>query len=308
MAPATRERVLAAIEELGYMPDLTARSLRLKRTNTITVFVPDIVNPFFGLLLTGAQDEALQAGYDLLIYHTGGHRELERKALQLALSGRADAMIGVPYDLERADLKPLTLRGIPTAMLARASELDPDRTSGIDLVDVPSEAAAVMLVEHLVARGHTRIAIINGRAGTPPQINRENGYRQVLLRHGIPIDEGLIYNGDFDESTGYTRMVEVLARPDRPTAVFAATDSIAIGAMIASREAGVRIPEQIAIGGIDDIPAARLVSPALTTVNQHHDQLGRELVRLVLSRLHDPHPGPGRTVTGRFDLMVREST
>ena len=308
MAPATRERVLAAIAELDYTPDLTARSLRLKRTNTITVFVPDLVNPYYGMLLAGAQDEASEAGYDLMIYHTSGRGDLERRALQIALSGRADAVIGVPYDLDGPDLSPLLLRGIPVAMLSPADRIDPDRTTTIDLVDVPGLTGAISVVEHLIERGHTRIAIINGRIGTPQQRHRETGFRQAMARHGIPVDEELVINGTFDEESGYARMMELIARPARPTAVFATSDMIAIVAMIACRNAGLRIPQDMAIGGIGDIPVARLVSPALTTVNQQHPRLGRELVRLAISRLHDPQLGPGRTVVGSSELVIREST
>ncbi len=308
MAPATRERVLEAIEELGYIPDLTARSLRLKRTNTISVFVPDLVNPFYGMLLAGAQDEATEAGYDLLIYHTAGRRDLEIRALQIVLSGRADAIIGVPYDLDGTDLAPLLLRDIPVALLAPTDRLDPERLTTIDLVDVPGLAGAISVVEHLIERGHTRIAIIKGPIGTPQQRHREKGYRQAMARHGLAVDEDLVINGTFDEETGYARLTELLGRPERPTAVFATSDMIAIGALIACREAGVRVPQDLAIGGIGDIPVARLVSPALTTVNQQHPRLGRELVRLAISRLQNPRLGPGRTIVGSSELIIREST
>lgn len=308
MSQATRERVLEAMGELGYVPDQTAQSLRLRRTMTIAAVVPDIVNPFYGLFIRGVQDEARQHGYDLLTYNTDGHRDLELKALGVALSGRVDGLVGTTFHLDDDDFAPLIRRGIPISLLGGQISFDAYEEPLVDTISVPDDSAARMMVEHLIGRRHTRIAILAGEPGTPPRYNRERGYRRALAGRGIPIDEDLIRDCDFNERGGYEAMLGLLALDPRPTAVFASNDLIAIGALIACRERGVQVPAEIAIGGFDDIPAAALVYPPLTTVSQRNQAIGHQLVRLLAERLRGTYTGPVRTIENGFDLIVREST
>jgi LacI family transcriptional regulator len=308
MTQATRERVLEAMNELGYVPDQTAQSLRLRRTMTIAAVIPDIVNPFYGLLVRGIQDEARQHGYDLLTYNTDGHRDLELKALNVAMSGRVDGLVGTTFHLDAADFAPLLSRGVPIALLGGQVQFEAAQDQPIDIVSIPDDSAARMMVEHLVDRGHTHIAIIAGEPDTPPRFNRERGYRRALSGHGIPIDETLIRGGDFTERGGYEGMLSLLGLDPRPTAVFAANDLIAIGALMACRERGITVPDDIAIGGFDDIPAASLVYPPLTTVSQRNQTTGRQLVRLLTDRLRGSYTGPVRTFENGYDLIVRHST
>ena len=308
MSQATRERVLEAMGELGYVPDQTAQNLRLRRTMTIAAVVPDIVNPFYGLFIRGVQDEARQHGYDLLTYNTDGHRDLELKALGVALSGRVDGLVGTTFHLDETDFAPLLRRGVPICMLGGQMSFDDLDEPLVDTVSVPDDSAARMMVEHLIDRGHTRIAILAGEPDTPPRYNRERGYRRALAGRGIAVDEDLIRDCDFNERGGYDAMLGLLRSDPRPTAVFAANDLIAIGALIACRERGVRVPDDIAIGGFDDIPAAALVYPALTTVSQRNQAIGQQLVRLRAARLRGTYTGPARTIENGFDLIVREST
>ena len=308
MSQATRDRVLEAMGELGYVPDQTAQNLRLRRTMTIAAVVPDIVNPFYGLFIRGVQDEARQHGYDLLAYNTDGHRDLELKALGVALSGRVDGLVGTTFHLDEADFVPLLRRGVPICMLGGQMSLDAFEEPLVDTVHVPDDSAARMMVEHLIDRGHTRIAILAGEPDTPPSSNRERGYRRALAGHRIPVDEALVRDCDFNERGGYEAMLRLLRIDPRPTAVFAANDLIAIGALIACRERGVQVPAEIAIGGFDDIPAAALVYPPLTTISQRNQAIGHQLVRLLADRLRGTYTGPVRSIENGYDLIVREST
>jgi LacI family transcriptional regulator len=308
MTAATRERVQAAIEELGYIPHQTARSLRLQRTRTIGVFVPDIVNPFYGQFVRGVQDAANRHGYDLIAYSTDSRVEAERRVLKSALSGRMDGVIGSTFYLEPEDVGPLTSRGIPVAILGGFMLLERGVDLGVDTSYVSDRRAASTMVGHLIDQGHRRVAVISGEEGSPPQRNRVAGYCDEMHARGLPTDPRWIRTGEFTEPGGYQEMQALLALDPRPTAVFAANDLIAIGAMTACREAGVRIPEDLIIGGLDDIPAAALISPPLTTINQHHLDQGGHLFERVLDRLEGRYTGPGRSSEGEFELIVRQST
>lgn len=307
MTPATRERVLAEIERLGYIPDQTAQNLRRRRTMTIAAVVPDIVNPFYGQFVRGIQLEARQHGYDVLAYDTDGHRDLELKALNVALSGRVDGLVGTMFHLDVEDFAPLVSRGIPVCILGGRVSFS-GRELLFDTVSIRDDQAAEMMVGHLIARGHTRVAVIAGEPDTPPRHSRERGYRAALAAHGIPVDEALVRGGDFTERGGFQEMTALLALDAPPTAVFASNDLIAIGAMIACRERGLRIPEDMAIAGFDDIPAAALVYPPLTTISQRNEAIGRRLVQLLTERLQGTYAGPPRTFSTAYDLIVREST
>lgn len=305
VAPETRERVLAAIAQLRYVPDRTARSLRNRRTSTVAGIIPDITNPFYPAFERGVQDIAEAAGYDLVTWNTDGVGDKERKALRAARESRVAGLIVTPFHLDLDDLLPLAEDGIAVVV---NGEVPYDPTpAGIDVVGIDNAAAAAGAVAYLIERGHTRIGMIAGEEGTPPREGRVRGYEQALRAHALPLDAVLIRHGDFAEAGGYHAAGELLKLPDRPTAVFAANDLMAMGAMIRFREEGVRVPEDIAIVGYDDIPAARLVHPPLTTVAQYPELIGRRAAELVVERLEGRAPAFGRRERLPFDLIVRES-
>ncbi|MDQ5811949.1 MAG: substrate-binding domain-containing protein, partial [Actinomycetota bacterium] len=161
-------------------------------------------------------------------------------------------------------------------------------------------------VEHLIGRGHTRIGMIAGQSG--PRQARVRGYRAALAAHGLPLDESLIRDGDFSEDGGYRAMQSLLDRPHPPTAVFAANDVMAMGALVSIREAGLEVPEDIAVVGFDDIPVARLITPRLTTVAQFQENLGVRAAEMLLERLDGTIPEHGRSEEMPYELVVREST
>jgi LacI family transcriptional regulator len=173
---------------------------------------------------------------------------------------------------------------------------------------VDNAAAAQTAVEHLIERGHTCIGMLTGKEGDPPHYSRIAGYRQALAAKGILYDELLVQSGDFTEGGGYQSMRELLNRDTFLTAVFAANDLIAMGAMLAIREAGMNIPDDIAVVGFDDIPAAKLVHPPLTTIRHHQSQIGRKAAELLFERLNDEAPDTCRAVEMPYELIVRETT
>jgi LacI family transcriptional regulator len=307
LSPETRQRVHDAIAQLHYVPNMAARSLRSQRTFTIAASIPDITTPYYPTFIRGIQDVAQSHGYDVLAYNTDGEREIELQALDAARRGRADGIILPPFHLTLDDLLPILSDGTPITLLGRMQTDERATQFPLDTVYVPGEAAAREVVNYLIARGHTHIGMISGLIATPPREERVRGYRRALAEHHLPLEETLIRGGDFTEDGGYAAMRELIALHPRPTAVFAANDLMAMGALLACREAGIRVPEELALAGFDNIPAARLVHPTLTTLDQQANQSGRRAAELLLSRLSGAYAGPNRSESLGFELIVRES-
>jgi LacI family transcriptional regulator len=305
VAEETRRRVLAAIADLGYVPNHSARSLRRRRTFTIAGVIPDITNPFYPAFERGIQDVAEAAGYDLITYNTDGEIERERKFLRSALEGRVDGVVITPFHVPLRECAALVAAGV--AVVALTTELPPADAAPLDTLAIDCVVAARTAVDYLIARGHTRIGMVAGEAGTPPREDRVRGYTLALREHGLLFDRMLVRGADFRERGGYDATQELLHLAERPTAIFAANDLMAMGAMAALREAGLRVPADVAIVGFDDIPAARLVEPPLTTIAQYPERLGGRAAQLLLERLNAGGPEVGRHIEMPFDLVVRQS-
>ncbi len=301
--PETRQRILDAVTELGYVPDSMARSLRTRKTYTIAGIIPDITNPFYPAFERGIQDIAEQHGYDLIMYNTDGNAEKERKCLRSVQQGRVDGIIAVLFHMTAKDLLPLLERTIAVVRLEAVP-----KAAGplpLDNLYVDNRAAAYTAVSYLLDRGHTRIGMIVGESG--PGRMRLQGYERALADRHILYDERLVRTGGFTVIGGYEDAQALLALEPQPTAMFAANDLMAMGALIAIKAAGLRIPEDIAVIGIDNIPAAELVSPRLTTVALFQERLGQRAAEMVFERLNDMAPASGRCEEMPYKLIVRES-
>ena len=299
----TRKRVLDAVQTLGYVPDSSGRSLRTRRSFTVAGIIPDITNPFYPAFERGIQDVAEAHGYDLITCSTDGIAEKEQRYLQLAQQGRVDGFVAVFFHLTARHLRPLLERGVAIVRLEPTQKQTGPLP--LDNIYVDNIAAARAATSYLVDRGHRRIAMLAGRRG--PQHPRAEGYRQALIDHGLPVVDTLIQGSGFREDDGYRAMGELLKQSPRPTAVFAANDLLAMGALAALRDAGVSVPGDIAIIGFDDIPAAKLVSPPLTTISQSAEQLGRRAAGMLIERLDGTISGGGRCEVMPYELIVRES-
>jgi len=305
VAPQTRQRVLDAIATLGYVPDHSARSLRRRRTFTVAGIIPDITNPFYPAFERAIQDVAEPVGFDLITYNTDGDLEKERKCLRSALAGRVDGVIITPFRVPLYECAQLVEAGIP--VVALTSEVPSSDDTPLDTLSIDGIAAARVAVDYLIDRGHRRIGMVAGEAGTPPRESRVLGYIEALQRRDLLFDRMLVRGSDFTETGGYDAAAELLRLANPPTAIFAANDLMALGAMTAIREAGLHIPDDIAIVGFDDIPAARLVSPALTTIAQYPDRLGTRAAALLLERLAGAAGPRYQRIDMPFDLVVRQS-
>ncbi len=299
----TRQRIVRAMEELGYVPNITARRLRSSKTLTIASIIPDITNPFYPAFERGIQDIVDKQNYDLIIYNTDGSKTKEEKCLHSLLQGRVDGIVGVFFHLSAKDLLPLLEQGIAVvrleAMPKKAGELP------LDNLYIDNVAAAKKAVTYLIDKGHKRIAMLSSHEG-PAQF-RLQGYQETLKAHGLTLDKRLILNGPFNETGGYEAMKKLLRLKTLPTALFAANDLMAMGAMVAIREAGYNIPKDIAVIGFDDIPAAKLMQPALTSVDQFQHAMGQRATEMLFERLKGKDVIKGRSIEMPYKLIPRES-
>lgn len=288
----TRERIVSAAKELGYAPNRFAQALKTRRTMTIACIVPDITNPFYPSLIRGVQKTAQSVGYDVITVNTDGTAALEHHFLVWAREGRVDGVVGVFFTLRARDFAPLIDAGVPVVRIEAAEKRGGELA--IDDLYVDSRAAARSVTEYLISRGHRRIAMVAGAGG--PQGVRVEGYREAVL--DAREDPFVVVEPTFDEVGGFRAAERILDSDFAPTAIFGANDLMAIGVMQALRERGIGIPEQVAVVGFDDISAARLVTPPLTTVKQFQDRMGERAAAILLERL-----GGTRTQRGTAEMM-----
>lgn len=300
----TRLKVLDAIQALSYIPNSAARMLRTNRTFTLACIIPDITNPFYPTFVSGIQAEAELNGYDVIIYNTHGSAEKEGRTIRSILEGRVDGVIGVFFYSQAHDLSPLFEQNIPVVRL----EVRRHRGGSwpLDNIFVDNVKAAFTATNYLISRGYRRIAMITGQDG--PRNARKEGYLQALESAPEPYQPWMQEVTVFDEEGGYTGMQAIFEKGEIPSAVFAGNDMMAIGAMNAIRDSGYSIPDDIAVMGFDDITAARMVSPTLTTIRQCQDEIGRRAAAVLVERLSQEEMFDGRVIEMPFELIVRNST
>ncbi len=272
---ATKKRVFEAAEALQYVPHSGARSLSTSKTQTIGVILPDLYGEFFSELIRGMDLAARSLGYHLIV--SSSHDDAEEASAAIrSMRGRVDGLIVLSPHLDAANLA-AGLAG-RTPILLMNGGADAGRAS----IVVDNHGGAIQAVEHLVATGRRRIAHISGPTGNLEAETRLAGYLEAMARAGLPTT---VIEGAFTQTSGHDAGVELAGRPTPPDAVFAGNDMMAVGAMLALQDAGLRVPEDVAIIGFDDVPIAGLVRPALTTLRIQIAETGRRalerLVRLV---------------------------
>lgn len=305
ISEATRQRVLEAAKRLGYQPNVIARSLRTRRTQLLAVMVPDLTNPFYPLLIRGAQKAAEKHEYQILVYDSDDRRERELAFVNAVLRRRVDGVILVAFHLDAEDVARLTAANIQ--VVAVGGRL---RHAGIDVVATRERLAVHEVIRYLISCGHRRIAHLAGPQDTPAGQIRLRGYREALMEAGLPYDESLVRFGTFRRDGVVEHVASLFPSRDaeeRPTAIFVANDVMAIEVIRTLTQRGWRIPEDVAVCGFDNIPEAELVIPALTTIGQDPQDLGRRAAELLLERLNSRAPIEVRHVTVPYKLLIRES-
>lgn len=293
----TAQRVLEATEALEYVPHVGARSLSTRRTSTIGVLLPDLHGEFFSEVIRGIDSAARRTGYHLLV--SGSHSDwTEMSAVLGATRGRVDGIIVMAPDRDAEAVRVHLPRGVPAVLLNCHADSIPS-------ISIDNKGGSRAMVKHLVSLGHERIAFIRGPEANADAWERLQGYRTEMRRTGDR-DAELELAGDFTEDGGFAAAGVALALDPRPTAIFAANDAMAVGALGALREAGIDVPGEMAVVGFDDIPIARFVAPPLTTVGVEISEFGRRAFNLLQEVLSgDERAIRSDTVSTR--LVIRES-
>jgi LacI family transcriptional regulator len=299
----TRRKVRAAIAELGYVPNHAARALKRQATDQIALVIPDVANPVYVQMAKSVQRVAAEQGYQLSLISTENGAMDERRVLMGLARRQLDGMVLV------------SLRPGP-ALLGRIREAA-DRVCLIgsfpddlpaDAVRVDSGHGARLGVQHLIDQGRRRIALVNGTPGTVPAARRAQGYRDALLARGVPVRAELVADADFSMQSGYRAVDALLEREGDLDGVFCANDLMALGVLRRLRELDRRVPEDVAVVGMDDIDMAAMTAPTLTTVSLQAEERGRLATEMLIERLAHHGPLPPRIVTVLPRLVVRESS
>jgi LacI family transcriptional regulator len=298
---STREKVLAAAEKLGYVPNQQARSLAGGPSNLIGVLVPTLSNDYIIEILQGIDDELTSSNYNLILYTTNRCQGKEATFVATIMNGAADGLLLVAPFISDYYLEALRQQDFPYVLIDQA-----DQAEQSTVVNATNRQGAYEATQYLIELGHRRIGFIAGLRQLNSAIERFEGYKAALSEHGIPFRDDYITQGDFRMNVGHQATQKLLALAEPPTAIFAANDLSALGAMEAVREQNLRIPEDISVIGFDDISQAAVAYPKLTTVRQPLNQLGREAVKVLLKRLENPALEICRVML-ETQLIIRDS-
>jgi len=306
VSEAVRERVWKVVRETGYQPHAAARSLVTRRTNIVGVIIPETVttlftDPFFSYLLSGITQTCNAQRYHLMLSLFNDPVAPGDSYRRVVRSGHLDGVVVASARVDDPLIPRLLKDHVPFVMVGR----HPDKR--VSYVDIDNVGAARMAVEHLIRSGHRRIATITGPLNMASGEDRLKGYRQALEAHHIPVDDSLIVEGDFSEASGALAARRLLSLS--ATAIFAANDIMAVGALKVLRDAGLRVPQDVALVGFDDIPLAAALQPALTTMRQPIEQMGAMSADLLLDLIETPPDdgAPAHKVILLAELVVRTS-
>jgi LacI family transcriptional regulator len=311
VSEATRQRVHAAMDELGYRPNSVAASLRRRRTSTIGLLLPGLLNSYFADIAEEVERVASARGYSVVLRQSGFDTERERRSVNALIDDRIAGAVWVPLGESQALMAKMTHFGIPLVLLDRVPTpmLDSVRAGLIRLVSADNVLGGRLATEHLISLGHRRIALIWMPPALTHNQGRLAGYKQALAEAGIEFDPTLVVGGGYSYEAGRAAARVLLDRPDPPTAIFANYDVLAIGALRGIREAGLRVPEDVSVVGFDDIEQASFAHPTLTTIAQPKQQMGRLSAELLTRLIADDNPpDPQATLDLPVQLVVRESS
>lgn len=301
VSDATRRTVERVVKELGYRPNFFAQALNSKRSHTIALLAQDITNPFYPAVARGVQKSVASSGQAVMLFDAGAGRSLTRSFIDDVIQRQIDGVVVAVSDIGDG-LAALVDAGV--AVVAVGSRV---AQPSMDWVSADDSLIGADAVRYLHQAGHRRIAIINGPLGSEPGASRSAGYHVAVEELGLAAAPFLRERGDWTRESGAAALRRLLAVEEPPTAVVCANDLMAIGALGAAHEAGLAIPRDLAIIGVDDIDAAALVSPALTTVRIPAEEIGRSAGDLLQQRINKGLGGPARHVLVQHTLIRRQS-
>jgi DNA-binding LacI/PurR family transcriptional regulator len=299
--PETRAIVEAAIEQIGYRPSAIARSMASGQTRTLACISPNLTDYTFASVIEGAEMEARQHDYFMLSSSAGDPQTFQQLVDELVGHRRVDGLIVInPYADERFKHIP---RDFPVVFVGARSH-----DQKICSISLDDRNAAYEATRHLISLGHTRIALVTGPMEEDCSQDRTDGYRHALQEAGIAYDESMIVEGDWSASSGQSGLLALIERGLTPTAVFAQNDRMAMGILRAARDLNLKVPSQLAVIGVDDMPLSSYFDPPLSTMRQDMPRIGREATHILLDIIQKKVIAPPCEVKLPAQLIVRQST
>ena len=298
-----RARVLEAVQAVGYQPSQLARGLRRETTNMIGMIIPDILNPFFPAVVRGAEDVAFSNGYRLILCNSDNDHSKEIIQLNELRTYLPAGLIVIPSNFSDLTAQAESYRRAGAGVVC--VDRLPKNWSG-DSVTADHEAGAYSATKHLLQLGHTRLGIITGPLHLTNAKERLGGFKRALKQAKVTISSEHIQETTFDKQGGHAKTLVLLRLIPRPTAIFASNDMMALGALLAVRESGLRCPEDVSIMGFDDMDLCETTNPSLSSVSQSGYQLGTTAARLLLDR-RQGHASPAKNIVLKTALKLRDS-
>lgn len=296
----SRQRVLAAIQELDFKPSQIARNLVMQTSNTIGVIVPALSNQFTGGILNGIEEKSSSCGYDIMVCGTGGDTEKERRYLELFQERHVAGIIFMGWKLKPETVEVINELVVQVIMMNR-------NASGLKVptVSIDNFRAAYQMTNYLISKGHRRIAFFRNSVDIDAcGVEQYSGFERALAEAGMEIDRSLVKYGEFSEVRSYQLMEEMIQSGNLPTAVFATSDIMAIGAANALKDHGYNVPEDVSVVGFNDVEMSSLYRPALTVIHQPLWAMGAEAVKMIVdSRNKKEEEGAGMENDGRTVIL-----
>ncbi len=299
----TRKKVQQAIKELKYKPNRVAKRLRstVSSGNLLGVLIPDIKNPFYVDVLNGIEEIAYKNNYALIMCNFNQDEEKQSKYIDILLSEAVDGMIVAPVKTDDQKIINVIQSGLPIVCVDRGLK-DVD----VDVVLVDNKRGAFLAVEHIIKSGYKRIAYISGKRDIPSSLQREEGYLEALKKYDIAVDSSLIKYGDSSHASGVTLSGDLLDLPNPPDAIFTGNNLITLGALETINKREIKIPQEVAIVGFDDMYWSNSFNPPLTAVRQPAHEIGKRAIELLIQRIEDPHKSTVQMILNA-DLILRKS-
>ncbi|MEN6316353.1 MAG: LacI family DNA-binding transcriptional regulator [Clostridiaceae bacterium] len=301
VAQGTYEAVQDAIKRLDYRPNLLGRNLRRTESKLILALLPNIANPFYSRIVKGIEDVAQRNGYNVMLCNTDSDAVREHVYLELLKNRLADGVIFMAPEIGKKELTEISCN-FPVVQCCEYRE-----GAQVSHVSIDNHFAAGKVARHLISLGHKQIAMISCENSFVSTIRREEGFRSAIEEMGLELDGHFVVYGDYSFKSGYRMATNLLTLNERPTAIFAISDMMAIGALKAAREKGLRVPDDLAVVGFDNISFASMCNPMLTTISQPKYDLGCTAMELLLKKMRGELEEPVN-ITLENELIIREST
>ncbi len=295
----TRKKVLAAVAETNYKPDVLARNFTTRKSRTIVVLVPDISNPFFSRVIRGIEHAAQRVGYSVLLGDTRGDPAIEDSYASMVEARLADGIIQLngrlPFD------------GVEEKTVPLVNACDCVERDDIPTIALENAKAAKAMTQHLLSLGHKRIAVVKGPNTSSLTKERLRGYAEALADAGVELDNSLIAGGDFSAASGGSAATHLLSLQQKPTAIFCFNDEMAMGVLHYAKQLGFSVPDDVSVVGFDDIQFAQYCDPPLTTIRQPAENFGSKAMTILLGMLQGEEPAAMRQYLP-YEVVIRQSS